>query len=79
MSEVNKSKVRINLYLPTQLVDRIDEYAELNGFNRTTSIHVLLTNSINQLDAQKAISQVEPLKNILEKLKETQMAAQKNE
>lgn len=38
---------RININVPVQLLDRIDEYALKNGLNRTTAILVLCNQSLN--------------------------------
>ena len=44
---------RVNLNLPKQLVERVDNYAKERGLNKTSSYIVLLNQALTQNDMQK--------------------------
>jgi metal-responsive CopG/Arc/MetJ family transcriptional regulator len=46
---------RLNINLPQELVDKVDEYADNLCIQRTTAITVLLNTALNQQDGIKAL------------------------
>ena len=45
--------IRVNLNLPKQLVEKVDNYAKEMGLNKTSSYIVLLNQALTQNDMQK--------------------------
>lgn len=43
-------KKRINIYVPEHIVDKIDDYAQNMGLNRSSMISVILKQYIDQQD-----------------------------
>lgn len=53
--------VRLNVNLPTPLMERLDEYAIKMNINRTSAVAVLLSQA---LDSQKAMADISELLNM---------------
>ncbi len=56
MAKAETSRMGINI--PTELLDRVDEYASKMAINRTSAVCVLLSQA---LDSQKAMSNLDEL------------------
>ena len=73
---VQIEKTRVNLNFPSDLLKRVDEYAESVSINRTAAIMVLLNQA---LDSRKALDDISELATMMknhqqemEEIKETQ-------
>lgn len=53
---------RLNINMPVELIDRIDEYAERMSINRTSAVNVLCNTA---LDAQQSMNTLEELTRLL--------------
>lgn len=45
---MSKEVVRLNVNIPSQLLERLDAYAEKMNINRTSAVALLLTQSLNE-------------------------------
>lgn len=50
-----KESKRININMPVETLDRIDEYAEKMSINRTAAILVLISQALNAESTMKTI------------------------
>lgn len=64
MASIAKDTIRVTCNLSTELVKKIEEYANLNGINRTSAISVLLSQA---LQGQQAMADLNKLLQIYEK------------
>lgn len=55
---MNRDLVRVNLNLPRDLVDRIDEYAKKMALTRTASMHQLVCIALETNDALHVSKQI---------------------
>jgi metal-responsive CopG/Arc/MetJ family transcriptional regulator len=67
---------KISFNIPTLLLDRIDEYADSVGINRTAAINLLISNS---LDQQKALSSIDVITKMFKELKGKQIETENAE
>lgn len=50
--------IRLNINVPTPLMERLDEYADRMNINRTSAVAVLLTQALDNQKAMNAISEL---------------------
>lgn len=57
-----KEVMRLNINVPQDLIDRVDEYADNLSINRTSAVCVLLSQA---LDGQKAMKSMDELLSLI--------------
>lgn len=67
MKENKYTLTRVNMNLPTSLVDKVKDYANLLGVNVTAAYIILLNTALEQNDALKDLPHLISLLNDLKK------------
>ena len=65
--------VRLNINVPSSLMQRLDDYADSMNINRTSAVAVLLTQA---LDNQKALNSLNSLSELIKVVDEQKISEQ---